>query len=152
VKRERVAIDALLEAVAAACIESAHDCSDGGLAVAIAECLIGDPHRMRGADIDLAAWDALPLRAVLFGEAQGRIVVSSAQPDRVLAIAGRHGVPAARIGTVRPAAAGLTISAGGTRFHVSGERLGDAYHTAIPRIMTSTPQAVVVEETEGVVP
>ena len=53
---------------------------------------------MHGADIDLSAWSSLPLRALLFGEAQARVVVSTAKPDVVLAVARSHGVPAREIG------------------------------------------------------
>ena len=90
---ERAVIDGLLAAVRAGAIRSAHDVSDGGLAVAIAECCIGNAECLVGADVDLSAWSALPLRALLFGEGQGRIVVSTANAPVVLAIAREHGVP-----------------------------------------------------------
>ncbi len=67
---------------------------------------------MLGADIDLGAWDSLPLRAVLFGEAQGRVIVSSGQADRVLEIAARNGVPARVIGMVTELARRLYDSDG----------------------------------------
>ncbi|MCH7652297.1 MAG: phosphoribosylformylglycinamidine synthase subunit PurL [Chloroflexi bacterium] len=52
-------------------IRSAHDCSDGGLAVAIAEsCIAGNIGFQGDSEID-GRWDA-----ALFGEAQSRIVVS----------------------------------------------------------------------------
>src|SRR5205085_1978614 len=41
-ERERATIDALLEAIEAGAVRSAHDCSDGGLAVALAECCMMD--------------------------------------------------------------------------------------------------------------
>src|SRR5919202_20793 len=74
---ERRLIEALLEAIAAGHVRSAHDCSDGGLAVAIAECVIVPRGRGIGAEVDLSPWSGLPLRALLFGEAQGRVVVST---------------------------------------------------------------------------
>src|SRR6185437_3351446 len=52
--RERALIDALLDVIAAGAIHSAHDCSDGGLAVALAECAIGDADAPLGAEIDLS--------------------------------------------------------------------------------------------------
>jgi phosphoribosylformylglycinamidine synthase II len=57
-------------------IRSAHDCSEGGLAVALAECCF-NPEKLFGAEIDLNAGDT-PATAVLFNESQSRIVISVA--------------------------------------------------------------------------
>jgi Phosphoribosylformylglycinamidine (FGAM) synthase, synthetase domain len=135
-ERERATIDALLEAIAAGLVHSAHDCSEGGLAVALAECAIGDPERPVGADVMLDAWSELSLRALLFGEAQARIVVSTPDPQRVLDVAARHGVPAHTIGIVRPGSDALTITAAGRTISAPLARLARAYHEAIPRLMT----------------
>ncbi len=133
--RERAAIDALLESIAAGLVHNAHDCSDGGLAVALAECCVGAEESRAGADIDLSAWSALPLRALLFGEAQARIIVGSAAPEKVLAIAAKHGVPAKRIGTVRASSPSLAITVGARRIDAPLARLARAFHDAIPTIM-----------------
>ena len=58
-------------------VKSAHDCSEGGLAVALAECCISNGDMMVGADIDLGEFGARS-DAVLFGETQSRIIVSCA--------------------------------------------------------------------------
>ncbi|HVH20216.1 MAG TPA: phosphoribosylformylglycinamidine synthase subunit PurL, partial [Myxococcota bacterium] len=86
----------LAEGVAAGSIESAHDISDGGLAVALAECCFTGPAQI-GAEIELA--DAIRADALLFGETTGRVICASADADRLLALAARLGVPARRIGT-----------------------------------------------------
>ncbi|MFN8581842.1 MAG: phosphoribosylformylglycinamidine synthase subunit PurL [Gemmatimonadaceae bacterium] len=109
---EQQLIEALLESIQAGTVSSAHDCSDGGLAVAIAECCMMEPDRALGAQVDLSPWSSLPVRALLFGEGQGRVVLSTSTPERVLAIAKRHGVPAMVIGSVRAADAGLEIRIG----------------------------------------
>ena len=146
-ERERAVIEALLEAIRAGHVRSAHDCSDGGLAVAIAESAIGDRARMVGADIDLSAFAALPTRALLFGEAQGRIVVSTPEPARVIAIAERHGTPATRIGVVRADSDRLSVTLGDRTVHASLRRLGEAFHNTIPAIMASSPaEAAVLEQ------
>ena len=145
--RERSVITTLLDAIRAGVVASAHDCSEGGLAVAIGECIMANPECMVGADVDLSTWDALPLRAVLFGEAQGRIVVSSGQADQLLRLAATNGVPARKIGTVTALAHGLTIRAGGKVMKVGTEELAEAYHTAIPRIMDTTPESAAIEDT-----
>jgi phosphoribosylformylglycinamidine synthase len=146
-ERERATIEALLEAIRAGVVGSAHDCSEGGLAVALAECAIGDPDRRVGAEVDLGAWSALPQRALLFGEAQARIVVGTPDPARVLEIAEQHGIPARRIGTVREGSDSLTIRIGDRVIQAPLERLARAYHGAIPRIMSSsTAEAAILEQ------
>ena len=132
---EQALIDMLLDAIASGVIASAHDCSDGGLAVALAECCIMDRNGRYGATIDLSAWNSLPARAVLFGEAQGRVVVSTNLPDAVLALAKQHKVPANVIGSVGALDSPLAISAGASRLVADLAVLDDSYHEAIPRIM-----------------
>ncbi len=143
---EKKLIDALLEAIRAGHVRSAHDCSEGGIAVALAECCMADRDAPTGAQVDLGAWSALPLRALLFGEAQGRVVLSTADADAVLAIARRRGVPARVIGTVTPAAAGLTISVGGRRLHTATARIAAAYHEALPRAMSRAAAEAVTQD------
>ena len=145
---ERHLVDALLEAVAAGAVRSAHDCSDGGLAVALAECAMADDERRRGATVDLSAWTALPLRALLFGEAQGRIVVSTPDPAALHAIAARHGVPAREIGTVGAPDDDLVVRVGDRRLRAPLDQLADAYHGAIPRFMQRSALAAVAEPNE----
>src|SRR5262245_33309656 len=81
---ERALIDTLLESIQSGFVHSAHDCSDGGLAVALAECCIMDRGAQRGALIDLTHWKDVSSRAVLFGEAQGRAIVTTPMPQTVL--------------------------------------------------------------------
>jgi phosphoribosylformylglycinamidine synthase II len=147
-ERERATIDALLEAIRGGIVHSAHDCSEGGLAVALAECAVGDRERLVGAEVDLSAWSALPARCVLFGEAQARVVVSTPDAARVLAIAERHKVPARRIGTVRAESGVLRLTVGGRTVSAPLERLAAAYHDAIPSIMRRGPaeEAAVLEQ------
>jgi phosphoribosylformylglycinamidine synthase len=135
-ERERATIEALLEAIRAGIVRSAHDCSEGGFAVALSECAMGDPEQLVGAEVDLTEWKGLQLRALLFGEAQARIIVSTHEPERVIDIASRLGVRAHRVGTVRPGSDSLTITVAGRAFSAPLERLARAYHEAIPRLMT----------------
>ncbi len=145
-ERERAVIDSLLESIVGGHVRSAHDCSDGGLAVAVAECAIGDRERMHGAELDLESWAELPLRALLFGEAQARVIVSTGEPDLVLAICRKHGVPAQRIGTVREADFGLQLDIGGRVVRAALDRLAAAYHDAIPNIMLGSAAGIAVLE------
>jgi phosphoribosylformylglycinamidine synthase len=146
-ERERVVIEALLESIRTGTVTSAHDCSEGGLAVALAECAVGDREHAVGADIDLSPWSALPLRCLLFGEAQGRVLVGTTDPARVLEIAARHGVPAREIGRVRATASALTLRVGDMTISAPLGLLAHAYHEAIPAAMQQEPaESAVLEQ------
>src|SRR6185295_11885559 len=106
-KAERALQDLLVELAGAKLMRSAHDCSDGGLAVTLAECSFdsgGDNARI-GADVAIdetkvAANADVNRAAALFGESASRVVVSVA-PDAtadVLKRAKAAGVPARIIG------------------------------------------------------
>jgi phosphoribosylformylglycinamidine synthase subunit PurL len=92
--RELRVQSAIREIISEGLAESAHDLSDGGLGVALAECSFG-PAEI-GAQIDIAA-DLRP-EVLAFHEGPSRILLSTALPKRVLAIAERHGVPASVVG------------------------------------------------------
>lgn len=133
---EKALIEALLESIRGGVVRSAHDCADGGLAVALAECCLMDRNAQRGATIDLSAWKELPARAVLFGEAQARAVVTTNMPDTLMSIATKHGVPAKIIGRVGALGAPLQITTGAVTLDAPLDRLDEAYHEAIPKIMS----------------
>jgi phosphoribosylformylglycinamidine synthase subunit PurL len=84
-------------------IRSAHDCSDGGLAVAIAECAfetIGIGAEVSLEDVQVSADAAVNVAAALFGESATRVVVSVVpeQVTAVLRLAAAAHVPARVIG------------------------------------------------------
>ena len=85
---------AIREIHAAGLAESAHDLSDGGLAVALAEASFG-PGGV-GASVEVPS-DARPEFA-LFHEGPSRILLSTSNPENVLAIARKFSVEAVRIG------------------------------------------------------
>jgi phosphoribosylformylglycinamidine synthase len=95
-EHEKHLADLLVEAVSLGVVVNAHDVSDGGLATALAECCFAGPTRV-GASVVLT--DSLRPDALLFGESTGRVVVTTADTDALLALAKRHGVPAQAIGT-----------------------------------------------------
>lgn len=89
-----------LTAIEAGILQSAHDCSEGGLSVALAESVLMSLKPL-GAIISLPQ---LPFRsdAFLFGETQSRLVISL-KPDRLEdlnRIASSYGVPVSEIGVV----------------------------------------------------
>ncbi len=120
-KLEVAVQNACIDAVEAGIIQSAHDCSDGGLAIAIAEsCIIGEV----GATIDstfTGRWDT-----VLFGEQQSRIVVSVSAGQEAALQKIAQDVPLLKIGTVD-----------GTRLSINGhvdvalDELSDTWNTGL---------------------
>jgi phosphoribosylformylglycinamidine synthase len=85
---------AIRDIVAAGLAESAHDLSDGGLAVTLAECSFG-PAGI-GAQIDIGS-DLRP-EIMAFHEGPSRIFISTAHPKEVAGIAAKHGIEAPVVG------------------------------------------------------
>jgi phosphoribosylformylglycinamidine synthase len=106
---ERGLIGVLTRAAAGRLLESAHDCSDGGLALALAEAAFDTQGIGVEADVPAAGTlDRWSLLGALFSEDGGRAVVSvrPENRDHLLRIAGEHGVPAAVIGRTGARAGG----------------------------------------------
>jgi phosphoribosylformylglycinamidine synthase len=87
----------VLRAIRGGLAQSAHDVSEGGLAVTVAECCLGG----LGAEIDAVPGDGLAVS--LFGELPPRVVVSVRAPDldRLRGLAAEEEVDCAEIGAVR---------------------------------------------------
>jgi phosphoribosylformylglycinamidine synthase len=101
--RERALQELMLELAARGFLASAHDCSEGGLAVALAECCLMDESRLLGAAVRLdVRRPRMRTDALLFGESSGRIVASCERYhlEPVEHLAARFKVPAAVIGRV----------------------------------------------------
>jgi phosphoribosylformylglycinamidine synthase len=140
-------------------VKSAHDCSEGGLVVALAESCISQliaretPRRI-GATIDLSLvgttstssqtknGDALKrvptatrLDALLFGETQSRVVISCKLLDAVKVVerAKLMGVPAVQIGKV--GGDKLTVKTAAGEFSAPLAELHDAWWNSIARAM-----------------
>lgn len=97
--RERALHRLLLGATRAKLLASAHDCAEGGLAVALCESAF--PLGL-GADVTLPNERALRPDALLFGESQSRVVVTArgSAVSAVLALCAEFGVPCTQIGHV----------------------------------------------------
>jgi phosphoribosylformylglycinamidine synthase len=113
-------------------VQHAHDISDGGLAVSLAESVIHSDDL--GLEVDLPDAGNTRLDAVLFGEAQSRIVLS-VQPDDVdalkFALTNHGDVHAHRLGTVTES--GVRVTVGGTPvIDTDRATLAEPYTTAIP--------------------
>ena len=99
---------AVASLIARGLVRSAHDCSDGGLLVAIAEMLIGGD---LGAEVDLAGVHADPVVAA-FSETPSRYVLEVAEGDVARVRAGLGEPPSVVIGKVT-ASKRLTWRGGG---------------------------------------
>lgn len=121
-------------------VKSAHDCSEGGLAVALAEsCIVQqtarETPRLIGANVDLSGTKDVRLDALLFGETQNRVVITCAplNATKVIERAKLMGVPAVRIGTVSGDA--LTVKTASGEFTAPVSELHDAWWHSIARAM-----------------
>jgi phosphoribosylformylglycinamidine synthase II len=95
---EKRLIDLLVQLASEQLVFSAHDLSDGGLAVALAECSFGTGGL--AAQVDLRG--AEPAEAALFGERGARAVVSvaAARLARLSDVAAQYGLKAQLVGRV----------------------------------------------------
>jgi phosphoribosylformylglycinamidine synthase len=143
-------------------VKSAHDCSEGGLAVALAESCISqliarETPRLIGASIDLSSFkiqvssgqatapsqletsnlklETSRLDALLFGETQSRVVISCQALDAVKVVerAKLMGVPAVQIGKV--GGDKLTVKTAGGEFSAPLTELHDQWWNSIARAM-----------------
>jgi phosphoribosylformylglycinamidine synthase len=123
--------ETVLEAIRRGWVRSAHDTSEGGLAVALAECCIMDRERPVGASIQIESRGIRP-DFLLFGEDQSRIILSC-KPEHVqniVELGQMHGVPVQHLGKT-----------GGDRLVIGNwvdlplTKLAEIYYTAIPNAM-----------------
>jgi phosphoribosylformylglycinamidine synthase len=100
-KLEKSVQKTTLEAIEKGLVESAHDCSEGGLAVALAESCISNADKKLGAVVNFAS-DRIRKDSLLFGESQSRIVLSAKAKDvkKLMQIAKKNKTPACIIGEV----------------------------------------------------
>jgi len=122
-------------------LSSAHDVSDGGFAIALAECCIMNRESRRGG---IGASCTLPNFAradfALFGESQSMIVISYAPEHRrrIEEICVMRAVPFIHLGKV--GGSSLIISG---HFDASCERMAEAYYAAIPRMMEDSGGSLI---------
>ena len=131
----------LLGLIETGVVKSAHDCAEGGLAVAAAECAVSEltarqTPRLTGAEIDLSDVKSERVDALLYGEAHGRVIITTSEAEAGAAIerAILIGVPAQRIGTVT-AGETLDIGVGDTSLSWKLSDLHDVWWNTIARAM-----------------
>ncbi len=132
---EKALHECVLALVRGGLVQSAHDCSDGGLTVTLAESCFSGQDQKLGAVVRLAQ-GRIRKDAVLFGESQSRVVLSAKPSHRqaILDQANSLGVPAEVIGSVTGAR--LTISLGDvTMVDVPVATLHDRWALSIERTL-----------------
>ena len=100
-EREKALGRVVLRAITEGLVQSAHDCSEGGLAIALAESCISNPNRKIGAVINLGD-SHMRKDALLFGESQSRIILSAKEKNvkELVQIAEENKTPVSIIGKV----------------------------------------------------
>jgi len=126
-------------------VKSAHDCSEGGLAVALAECCF-NPDGLLGAEIGLencggSAGDR-PASTILFNEAQSRIVISCdpKNTERILLELKSKNIPHAQIGKV--IADDVRISVSDENLSWPTAEMHDLWRNSIRRAVESNSEPI----------
>jgi len=133
---------AIVELISSGLIDSAHDCSEGGLAVALVEGSFG---KGVGASIELSS-GGLPPEFVLFGEDASRIVISCdpAKVARIKEVAGKYGIFVDSLGET--VSGNLEIKVDGrSRISAPIAELREIYENALERALRSEPGRAAAE-------
>jgi phosphoribosylformylglycinamidine synthase subunit PurL len=138
-EREAGLQKAIIELIAHGLVDSAHDCADGGLAVALSETAF--PKNV-GARVNLAS-GGLFGEFVLFGEDASRIVISC-HPDKlsqIKEIAVKHGAAADEIGETIPDRLEISLD-GKVVVSAAISELASAYEGAVEAALQTDPELV----------
>jgi phosphoribosylformylglycinamidine synthase len=132
----------IIELIGAGLVDSAHDCSEGGLAVALARCSF--PKGI-GCDIDLHSQELAP-EFVLFGEDASRIVISCdpANLVRIKEVAAKTGIAAEKLGETGSSNLEIKID-GRVVITASIAELCDVYENALEGALRSDPAPVAAD-------
>jgi phosphoribosylformylglycinamidine synthase len=138
-EREAALQKALVEMVGAGLVDSAHDCSEGGIAVTLAESAFA---KGVGFKVNLAS-QALPPEFVLFGEDASRVVISCDRSDlpRIQQVAVKYGLFADQIGETGSEQIEIHLD-GRVIVSATVSELREAYEGALETALRSEPEAV----------
>ncbi len=141
-EREAALQRAIIELIQQGLVDSAHDCSDGGVAVALAEKTFPDNI---GARLNLAS-HGLPAEFALFGEDASRILISCdpANISRIQEVADKYRVAADVIGETIPNRLEISLD---ERVVVSAHvsELRDAYEGALESMLRTDPELIAAD-------
>jgi phosphoribosylformylglycinamidine synthase len=137
-KKEKILLQSLLRILRSGLVESAHDISKGGLAVALAEMSV---QGRKGVTVEL---DKVPNKTsridnLLFSESRSRFVLETKPKNttRVVNSFKRFGIPAAKVGTVTDGGVEF-LSKGQAIITISNAEASKAWSETIPRAMEAT--------------
>jgi phosphoribosylformylglycinamidine synthase len=124
---------ACIEAIGEGLVSSAHDCSDGGLAVALAECCFG---RGAGTGVEVEIPAGSRMDALLFGETQSRILLSLPKVSlaRLEKICEEREAPLAVLGKVGGSRLKITVG-GEAALQATVSELRKPWRDALPEWM-----------------
>jgi len=130
---------AVIELIQQGLVDSVHDCSEGGLAVALAEKSF--PKGV-GARVRVAS-GGLPTEFALFGEDASRIVVScdSGRIARIQQVAGKHDIAVEIIGETVPDRLEISVD-GKLVVSAAVSELSNAYEGALESALRTDPELV----------
>jgi phosphoribosylformylglycinamidine synthase subunit PurL len=141
-EKEAALQKAVIEIIQQSLVESVHDCSDGGLAVALAEKAFA---KNIGARVNLVS-NGLPAEFVLFGEDASRIVLSCdpAKVARIQQVAEKFGIVADVIGETIPRRIEVSMD-DSTLLSAEISDLNQAYESALQSTLRSDPGLVAAQ-------
>jgi phosphoribosylformylglycinamidine synthase len=119
----------LVEAAAMSVLASAHDLSEGGMAVAVAECCLP-----LGLGANLTCLEEISTAAMFFGETQSRVLVSLDQLNvqLLLRLLAQYRLPYQMLGLVSPEPL-ISLRHGKERLEANVTELRQAWSEALPR-------------------
>jgi phosphoribosylformylglycinamidine synthase subunit PurL len=134
--REKASIKVVMESIRSGCVKAAHDCSKGGLAVALA--LMAIKGRL-GVEVEL---DRIPLKVhcmeeLLYSESNARFILSAekGQSEKILEIAKRVGAPSIIIGRVTDSERFILRWKGNKAADLSVSEMEKTWSQVIPKYM-----------------
>ena len=141
-KQEAALQKALVAMIDAGLVESAHDCSEGGIAVTLTESAF---HRSIGAQVDLTS-QGLPPEFVLFGEDASRVMISCDRNhlSRVQQLAVKYGLSAEPIGETVADKVEMRLD-GRTKVSATINELRDVYESALEISLKTDAQLVAAD-------
>jgi len=141
-EKEAALQQAVIEIVQQELADSVHDCSDGGIAVALGEKAFA---KGVGARVNLAS-GGLFAEYVLFGEEASRIILScdSGNVARIKEVAGKHGVAAEVIGETVPEKLEISLD-GKVAISAAVAELSEAYESALESALRTDPELVAAD-------
>jgi phosphoribosylformylglycinamidine synthase subunit PurL len=141
--------NAVRDLIRADLVKSAHDCSEGGLGVALAECCF-NPEQLFGAEIDCShgpvgrreEMSHSDVATILFNESQSRVIISVASKDaeKTTSILHEYGVPFQQVGKV--SGENLCIRVNDETFRWPVAELHDAWFNAIRRTVEDESERI----------